>query len=236
MDELTRIRKYEELGNAHMSAADRCLRQFQLGNAPFLKFQDAISLWSSAGDCFCIAQAFDDAARAYTLAAEYRHHKVGRDVPSVEAAIFFVRSAEAKRRVDPSEAAAAYRQAIACYSGAGRSLTAANLSMCVAELLEELGGGGGGRSGGGGGDGRRSIAREAWGGRWSGGRGGGRRGRREEENELAIMECYQEASQFFLNENHHSQSCRCLLQVARRAALLGRFDLATESFEAVAMV
>jgi hypothetical protein len=51
-----------------------------------------------------------------------------------------------------------------------------------------------------------------------------------------VMAYYQQASKYYLEEELHDQSCDCLLEVAKRAAKIGRFDLAAETFVTVAKV
>ena len=119
-DELSRIRKYEKLGNLHMKAAHRALKQFQLANSPNLKFRDAVTLWSKAGDCFLVAGEFEDAARAFRYCGEYCYHTISRERATVEAALYYLRSAEATRRVDGPAALDAYRRASAIFYDAGR--------------------------------------------------------------------------------------------------------------------
>ena len=42
MSELDKQRKYEKLGQDHVAAADRALRQATLRNSPKIKFYDAV--------------------------------------------------------------------------------------------------------------------------------------------------------------------------------------------------
>lgn len=69
-DELKRIREYEKQGNLHLEAAQRALKQFQVSNAPLLKYLDAVDLWDKAGKCFTIAGEYEDASDAFSKGAD----------------------------------------------------------------------------------------------------------------------------------------------------------------------
>lgn len=189
-DELTRIRAFEKMGNAHMQAADRALKQLQIANAPMMKYLDAVDLWRKAGQCFGIAHEWEDGAHAFTRAADCMAN-IGKPH---EAAVFSIKSAEMMRRIDPAEAIESYHNAVSMFCEIGRFYTAANLSVAVAELFEE------------------------------------------DRNNAEALEHFRQASDYYNGENFVSQSCICLLKVAYHAALLGRFDFATETYEKVAKV
>ena len=69
-DELSRIRDYERQGNVHLANAASAFKQYQVANAPLMKYLDAVDLWDKAGKCFCIAGEYEDAAHAYSKAAD----------------------------------------------------------------------------------------------------------------------------------------------------------------------
>ena len=194
MDELTRVRKYERLGNHHTISAERALRQHMLANSPLLRFVDTVHLWFSAGKAFAVAGEWEDAGRMFAQCAEMALHTISRGRPTLESALYFLKSAEMKRRFDPAEAIDPYVQAIFCFRSIGRFLTAANLAVCVAEVYDE------------------------------------------EQDDFGAIEYYQKASQYYQEENYHHQSTACLLKVAHRAAMIERFEFATETFDTVAKV
>lgn len=131
--ELDRMRKYEDLANKHMQSADRALMQPTLPNAPKLKFLDAIGLWHKAAQCFGIAAEYEEAATAYRYAAEYMGNL---DQPD-EAAVYWLKSAEMMRRVDPLGSVHAYETAVRIFLSLGRAFTAANICRGIGEMFEE---------------------------------------------------------------------------------------------------
>jgi alpha-soluble NSF attachment protein len=189
-DELTRIRAFEKHGNAHLKAADRALKQIQIANAPMLKYFDAVDLWNKAGKCFGIATEWEDAAHAYSKAADCMAN-IGKPH---EAAVFSLKSAEMMRRIDPAEAIDSYHNAVSMYCEIGRFYSAANITVGIAELFEQ------------------------------------------DRNNADALEHYRQASDYYNGENYIAQSCICLLKVAYHAALLSRFEYATETYTKVAKV
>mmetsp|Transcript_38152 Transcript_38152/g.49371 ORF Transcript_38152/g.49371 Transcript_38152/m.49371 type:complete len:243 (+) Transcript_38152:50-778(+) len=134
MTELERNRKYEKLGYHHLAAADRALRQITLPNAPKLKFFDAVDLWNKSGKCFAIAGEWEESAHSFSKAAEFM---VKLNKPH-EAAVFWLKSAEMLRRVDPVGSMVPYNTAAKLYLGLDRFATAANITRNLAEMLEEF--------------------------------------------------------------------------------------------------
>lgn len=134
MTELERTRKYEKLGYHHLAAADRALRQLTLPNAPKLKFFDAVDLWHKSGKCFAIAGEWEESAHSFALAADFM---VKLNKPH-EAAVFWLKSAEMLRRVDPVGSMVPYGTAADLYTKLDRFATAANITRNLAEMLEDF--------------------------------------------------------------------------------------------------
>jgi hypothetical protein len=151
--ELDRVRKFERLAHHHMESANRALLQPTLISSPKLKFFDAISLWHKAGKCFSIAGEWEDSAIAFARAAEFMA-KVNANSsclvpPSMftsqfpqmgcahEAAVYWHKCAEIHRRIDPIGSIQRYDKSIEGYIEISRFGTAANITVCIAEIYEE---------------------------------------------------------------------------------------------------
>jgi len=132
MGEAARVQKYEQLGHDHMRAADRSLKQKTLPNSPKLKFYDSINLWHKAGKCFQIAGEWEESANAFGRAATYMR-RVGQ---GHEAAVYWLKSADMMRRMDPLGSVWRYENAIDAYVELGRGFTSGNIATTIAEIFE----------------------------------------------------------------------------------------------------
>jgi alpha-soluble NSF attachment protein len=117
-----------------MISAERALRQITLPNAPKLKFFDTVDLYHKAAKCFSIAGEWEESSNAYAKAATFM---VKLNKPH-EGAVFWLKSAEMIRRVDPLSSMEPYDTAAKLYVGIGRFATAANITRDMAEMLEEF--------------------------------------------------------------------------------------------------
>jgi len=123
------------MGNKHLAAAESALRQHTLPNAPKLKFLDAVDLWHKAGKCFAIACEWEDSAHAFNRAATFM---LKNNLPH-ESAVFCFKAAEMLKRIDPMGSVERYESATKIYVELKRFFTAGNITVGVAELLEEQG-------------------------------------------------------------------------------------------------
>jgi len=130
MSEADRQRKYEKLGANNLAAGDRALKQATLVNSPKLKFYDAVACWHKAGKCFAIASEWEEAAVAFARAAEY----MARTGFPHESAVYWLKSAQMHKRVDPVGSVRRFDAAAEAYLEMGRYFTAGNVISEVMSL------------------------------------------------------------------------------------------------------
>lgn len=97
------------------------------------KFEDAVSAFSLAANCYVSTQKWRLAAEAFGACADAEIKLENLHA----AASFFVDAAQCYRRIDPDDAMTFYNFAIKAYCEVGRFVAAARLQWMMAEMLEE---------------------------------------------------------------------------------------------------